>query len=240
MATPTARVVQVTDTHFSSRLGVPVEWPATMEWLLDDPPDLIVHTGDIVLEDPDDEADRAFACELLRQVPVPLLAVPGNHDIGFYGDDTHRARRVDTFRETWGSDRFEVELAGWHLVGVNCYLLGDEAHDAWLAGAVATGAPVAVFIHQPLTGEPADGWEMPRPAAETFHQVTRDADVRVVSSGHRHRSAHLGGAVWAPSLTIPGDDWGEHPSDPRCGLVEHRLDDDGRHRHRIVRPWNEM
>ena len=239
MATLAARVVQLTDTHFSARLGMPAEWPATRDWLLAAPPDLVVHTGDIVLGDPDDENDRAFAGELLEQLPAPLLAVPGNHDAGFYGEDADRPRRLDAFRHAWGDDRFVVGLAGWRLVGVNCYLLGDAEHDAWLADAVDSNEPVAVFIHQPIVGEPADGWETPRPAAEAFRRATVGADVEVIASGHRHRSAHLGRAVWAPSLTIPGDDWGEHPSDPRCGLVEHRLDADGGHRHRTVRPWQE-
>lgn len=239
MATPTARVVQLTDTHFSARLGIPPEWSATRDWLLADPPDLVVHTGDIVLEDPDDDSDRSFARELLSQVPAPLVAVPGNHDVGFYGDDADRPRRLEAFRTAWGSDRFVDHLPGWRLVGVDCYLLGDAEHDAWLAEAVETDQPVAVFIHQPLVGEPSDGWEMPRQAAAAFARATAQADIRVVASGHQHRSAHLGLAVWAPSLTVRGDELPGHPSDPRCGLVEHRLEVDGRHHHRVVRPWEQ-
>lgn len=239
MATPAARVVQLTDTHFSARLGVPDEWTATLDWLLADPPDLVVHTGDVVLEDPDDEADRSFAAGLLDQVPAPLVAVPGNHDIGFYGEDADRPRRLANFRAAWGNDRFVMDLAGWRLVGVDCYLLGNDEHDAWLAEAVDTEAPIAVFVHQPISGEPVDGWEMPRAAANAFQRAADAGDVRMVASGHRHRSARLGRAVWAPSLTVRGDDWGEHPSDPRCGVVEHRLDVADGHRHRIVRPWQD-
>ena len=47
-AAPSARVVQITDTHLSPRLGVPPQWPALVDWLADNPADLVVHSGDIV------------------------------------------------------------------------------------------------------------------------------------------------------------------------------------------------
>ena len=93
-AVDSARVVQLTDTHFSANDGVPAQWPPTLDWLRQDPPDLVVHSGDIVFEDPDDEADRAFARRLLDDVPVRLACIPGNHDVGRYGDEADRARRV--------------------------------------------------------------------------------------------------------------------------------------------------
>ena len=94
-----ARVVQLTDTHFSAKDGVPAHWPPTLDWLRQDPPDLVVHSGDIVFEDPDDETDRAFARRLLDDVPGRLRCIPGNHDVGMYGDEAHRARApVQMFR----------------------------------------------------------------------------------------------------------------------------------------------
>jgi 3',5'-cyclic AMP phosphodiesterase CpdA len=230
------RVVQLTDTHFSHRLGVPAQWPAVVAWLRDDPPDLVVHTGDIVYEDPDDDADRAFAGELLDQLTGPPAIIPGNHDIGFYGEDDDRERRLDAFRSAWGGDRFVADLAGWRLVGADAYLLGTDEHDQWLASAVTTSGPVAVFVHQPVAGEPADGWEMPEPARAAFARAVAGVDVRVIASGHRHRWRTLGPAVWAPSLTLVGDEHGDG-SDPRPGLVEHRFSPTGEHHHRVVRPW---
>ena len=90
------RIVQLSDTHLSARQGVPAQWPSTLAWLRADPPALVVHSGDIVLEDPDDAADRDFARRLLAAIPSDVVVIPGNHDVGDYRDE--RAvieRRVD-------------------------------------------------------------------------------------------------------------------------------------------------
>jgi 3',5'-cyclic AMP phosphodiesterase CpdA len=230
-----ARVVQLTDTHFSASDGVPAHWPPTLDWLRQDPPDLVVHSGDIVFEDPDDEDDRAFARQLLDDVPVRLVCIPGNHDIGKYGDEADRARRVNTFRETWGDDRFVLDLAGWRLVGADAYLLGDTEHDDWLHSVTHTGAPVLVFVHQPLSGDPNDGWQMTEAARAAFGAAVEGSDMRIVASGHRHTAGRFGRAVWAPSLTVEGDDLGG--TDPRCGVVEHVLGAGGGYEVSVVRPW---
>lgn len=232
-----ARVVQITDTHFSSERGTPHQWLPVVEWLHDDPPDLMVHTGDIVLEDPDDVADREFAAQLLAQIRVPYVVIPGNHDIGFYGEDADRPSRLAAFRATWGDDRFVRDLGGWRLVGIDAYLLGTREHDDWVRAAVATDRPVLVFVHQPVADEPADGWEMPVPARGAFERAIDGADVRVVASGHRHCWLRAGRALWAPSLTLTSDD-PVAGADPRPGLVEHLLSPTGHHTHRVLRPWD--
>lgn len=236
MAPQRARVVQISDTHFRSTLPPPVHWRTVVDWLAADPPDLVVHTGDIVYEDPDDEDDRAFAKALLEQSPVPYVVIPGNHDIGSFEDELGRTTRIDAFRETWGDDRFTRDLAGWRLVGVDTYLLGTPEHDEWLRAAVHVDRPVAAFVHQPLQGDQVDGWEMPPAPRRAFERATTGADVRVVACGHRHCAFHLDRAVWAPSLTMTSSD-PVTGADPRPGLVEHTLSTDGSHDHRVVRPW---
>jgi hypothetical protein len=231
-----ARVVQISDTHFSAAGGVPPQWAAVLDWLAEDPPALLVHTGDLVYEDPDDAEDRAFAKRLLDQVPVPYVVIPGNHDIGFFGEESEQPRRLAAFLAAWGEDRFVRDLAGWRVVGANTYLLGTPAHDEWLRAAVTTAGPVLVFVHQPVHGEPSDGWEMPPVARQAFIRATGGADVRVVASGHRHCSLAAGRAIWAPSLTLTNDEPIDG-CDPRPGLVEHLLSPGGHHTHRVVRPW---
>ena len=216
-----ARVVQFSDTHISHRDGVPPTLMGLLDRLDERPPDVLVVTGDIVREDPDDADDREYAHAMLTGSPYPVLAIPGNHDIGFYGEDDDRPRRVAAFCEQWGSDRFAVEVAGWRLVGANAYLLGDAGHDAWLRDAVTTGSPTAVFIHQPQTGgEPKDGWETPPWARAAFDSAIDGGDVRLIASGHRHRSIHRDRTVWAPSTTILGDTFLDG-TDPSLGAIEY-------------------
>ena len=56
--------------------------------------------------------------------PVPYVVIPGNHDIGFFGEEADLPRRLAAFRAAWGDDRFVRDLAGWRLVGADAYLLG--------------------------------------------------------------------------------------------------------------------
>jgi alkaline phosphatase D len=233
-----ARIVQLSDTHFSARAGVPSGWPAVLEWLRADPPDLVVHSGDIVFEDPDDAADRSFAKRLLDDVPAPLAIIPGNHDVGFYGEESQLPGRLATFVATWGTDRFAVDLAGWRVVGVDAYLLGiADDHDGWFAAATHVDRPVLVFVHQPVRGDGDDEWVMADHARVAFDAAIAGADVRVIASGHRHRAHRIGPAVWAPSLTLTGSTDDRVPGDVRPGLLAHAISADGDHAVEVVRPW---
>ncbi len=232
-AAQSVTVTQLTDTHLSAVTGL----PSSLRWLLGEvaasPPDLIALTGDIVYEDPDDVDDRGFARAVFADLPSPLLTIPGNHDIGFYGEDEQRSARLAAFVETWGSDRFAIDAAGWRLVGANAYLLGEPEHDTWFGESVAIDRPVAVFIHQPVVDSTGDGWEMPPAACAAFNQAVEGADVRLVASGHRHCYADRGRDVWAPSTTIPGEQRNDR-SDPRLGAVEFTFCDDGTVSHRLI------
>ena len=233
---PAARVVQLSDPHLSAEAGIPATWPSVLRWLTDEPPDLVVLSGDLAEDDPDDDADRAFAHDVLSAIPAPTVAIPGNHDVGFYGEEDRLPARVAAFVATWGADRFQRDLAGWRVVGIDAYRLGEDEHDAWFELAVTTTRPVLVFVHQPVAGDGDDEWVMAPSARAAFARAIADADVRVVASGHRHRHHRDGRAVWAPSLTLVGPDV-DLPGDPRPGCLEHRLGPGGGYDVDIVRPW---
>jgi alkaline phosphatase D len=231
------RVVQLSDTHLAAGCGVPSPMRSLIDWIESEPPDLIVHSGDIVWEDPDRADDRAFAREVIDALPCPVHAIPGNHDVGFF-ETEHFARRLAAFRDTWGADRFVVDGDGWRLVGIDVYAVGDAAADGWITRAAATSDPLAVFIHQPLTGEPSDGWDLPAPVRARCYELLAGRDVRLVASGHRHCAVarpQLDGAthVWAPSATLTGSE-PYHGGDPSPGAVEYRFHPDGGWTHRFV------
>src|SRR6476659_10002740 len=122
------RVIQLSDSHLAAATGVPPTVQSLLAWIAGDPPDLVVHTGDIVWFDPDDTRDRAFARRLLSTLPCPLLAVPGNHDVGFF-DREHLPPRLDAFRASWAGDRFVHDADGWRLVGFDIYTVGEHEAD---------------------------------------------------------------------------------------------------------------
>ncbi len=233
------RVVQLSDSHLSAASGIPKSVQSLLDWINVDPPDLVVHTGDIVWFDPDDTLDRAFARLVLSKLPCPLLSIPGNHDVGFFETERLPAR-LAAFRTTWGDDRFVHEADGWRLVGFDIYTVGDSDADAWLANALDTELPMAVFVHQPLSGEPDDGWQAPDPVLAQCDELIAGHDVRVIASGHRHcrvvRQGDRGAThVWAPSTTLEASE-PYHGGDPTPGAVEYRFEADGNWSHRFVDP----
>ena len=136
--------------------------------------------------------------------------MPGNHDVGFF-ERQRLPARLDAFRATWGADRFVVDADGWRLIGVDVYTVGDDEADAGVASALDDDRPIALFIHQPLAGEPKDGWQLPDEVLARCDELLAEHDVRVIASGHRHCRAvraEPGGAthVWAPSTTLVGSE----------------------------------
>jgi 3',5'-cyclic AMP phosphodiesterase CpdA len=185
---------------------------------------------------------------VIDALPCRWVAIPGNHDVGFFDETAELQRRRAAFVATWGADRFAVEFGGWRLVGINTYTLGDPAADEWFAGALRRAhhdaEHVAVFTHQPVDGEPVDGWEMPGAARRRFGELIAGAPVRVVATGHRHCAVvreRPGGDVagqavhvWAPSTTLTGQR-AHDGGDPAPGAVEYRFAADGEWSHRFVR-----
>jgi 3',5'-cyclic AMP phosphodiesterase CpdA len=227
------RVVQISDTHLSAEQGVPDQLQKLLDWIVADPPDLLVHTGDIVWEDPDLASDRAFARGVLSGLPCDVVFIPGNHDVGFF-ETARFPDRLAAFGDTWGGDRFVRDVdTGWRLVGVDVYAVGEPASDHWLMSALDTARPVALFVHQPIDGEPEDGWQLPDPVRDRLRRAVARRGVRVIASGHRHCAVarRPPGSdtdcthVWAPSTTLTGSP--HHGGNPAPGAVEYRFGHDG-------------
>ena len=231
------RVVQLSDTHLSAAQAIPTSLLALLDWIRADPPDLLIHTGDVVWEDPDDAVDRQFAHDVLGDVACAMATIPGNHDVGFF-DQSRLDTRLDAFRSMWGDNRFALDVAdGWRLVGIDVYAVGRDEDDDWVRVALDTSAPIAVFVHQPLAGEPEDGWQLPDHVRSWIVEQLADRDVRLVASGHRHcrvvshptpTTAH----VWAPSTSLTGTPY--HGSDPTPGAVEYTFGENGSWSSRFV------
>ena len=149
------RIIQLSDTHISHRGGVPA---GNMSLLADHlnhdiRPDLVIHTGDVVIADPDSARDRDAARRLLARIEAPLLVLPGNHDVGESADAPWKdipvtGQRIAAFSSAWGDDRFFLpgdaagRCAEWVFIGLNSERFGSglpQEHEQWdwLAEAAA-------------------------------------------------------------------------------------------------------
>jgi 3',5'-cyclic AMP phosphodiesterase CpdA len=247
------RIVQLSDTHISHLGGVPAE---NMSLLADHinnaiRPDLVVHTGDVVIANPDSAADRDAARRLLALVDAPLRVLPGNHDVGESADAPWKdlpvtGERIAAFLSAWGDDRFFLpgdatnRSGDWVFIGLNSERFGsglpqeDEQWD-WLAGAAerARGKSVMLFLHKPLwwPGGSQSGLTIPAAARDRLTALFAGARLRVVANGHVHRYRHaLEGEVLtvsAPSATfaLPAEP-GHGLAAGTPGIVEYVIDGD--------------
>src|SRR6185437_1361867 len=214
-------------------------------------PDLVIHTGDVVIADPDSARDRDAAKRLLARIEAPLFVLPGNHDVGESADAPWKdlpvtGERIAAFSSAWGDDRFflpgdATDRSGdWVFIGLNSERFGsglpqeDEQWD-WLAGAAerARGKSVMLFLHKPLwwPGGSQSGITIPAADRDRLAALFAGARLRVVANGHVHRYRHaLEGevrTVAAPSATfaMPAEPArGLEPSTP--GIVEYVIDGD--------------
>jgi 3',5'-cyclic AMP phosphodiesterase CpdA len=217
-------VLHVSDTHLDPLGGPPLRnWDRVVAHVAAEPVDLVVHTGDIVLHEPDDDAAHGFARAQLDRLAVPWCAVPGNHDVGdgppkpWFGEAITDAR-LARYRAHWGADRWSRRLGDWQLIGLNAILLGtglaaEAEQAAWLDAELAANRarPIALFFHKPLFATaPADDDDStqlaPRAARHGLLARLAGSSVRLVASGHCHeyRRYDVDGITfaWAPTTAF--------------------------------------
>jgi 3',5'-cyclic AMP phosphodiesterase CpdA len=241
-----ARLAIVSDSHLSLRTPeAEANWSAVVEHVASVVPDLVVHLGDLSLDGAHDPDDLRFARSQLDRLPVPWLAIPGNHDIGDNPSAATPAEEVVTVErcERWndliGADRWSVELADWSLVAINAQLIGtglqaEEEQWVWLDGELAkqpVGKPTALITHKPITAGADELAEapprrfLPGPDGRPVTDRAGTDLIDLVLSGHVHqyRRLEFGSTVhvWAPTT------WAVLPeaAQPtlgvkRCGVIE--------------------
>jgi 3',5'-cyclic AMP phosphodiesterase CpdA len=244
--TEAMRIVQISDTHLSHRGGIGNRNFEELAAFINDQlrPDLVVHTGDVSILDPDSGADRQAARELLGLISAPLRVLPGNHDVGEPGDRpwagfSATSDRVAAFTGVFGPDHWAELLDGYAVIGFNSEILAtglpeEQAQWDWLGtlAGQAAGRPALVFCHKALWAPapgPADvALSIPGSVLERLLRTLDLLDIRVYGSGHLHRFevGRHGDAlcVCAPStafVTRTGDDLAG-PGLRQLGVVEYR------------------
>lgn len=242
-------VLQVSDAHLSPRTKLfRRNFARVRKWAEGTRPDLVVATGDLSLDGAGREEDMEFAAAAHHALPAPMLAVPGNHDVGSHPstmpgqpvDDARLAR----FRRHLGRDRWVRDLPGWRLVGLNSEVMGtghaEEAAQAAFAEAAAAGAGerrIALFLHKPVfidrpDDQAFDYWSVPPHGRPSLAPLLRHPGLRLIASGHLHLHRRFAAGpvafVWTPPLSFvvhPREQEGL-PGERLCGALVHRLHDD--------------
>ncbi|GAA2013904.1 metallophosphoesterase family protein [Brevibacterium samyangense] len=243
-------VVQITDTHNSAHGGDTNEnLVKTIEFVNGLNPDLIVHTGDVSILDPDNAADRAEAKKLLAGFTAPLRVLPGNHDVGEpgeqpFGGASVTSERVAAFREVFGEDRWVEKVDDFRIIGFNSELMGsglpeEEEQWAWLESLPleCADAPVILFCLKPVYAripeQQVPALAFGQESLDRFRPILEKLNVQMLGSGHLHHFAtsEPNGipAISAPSTAFVHRGAAEvlGPGLSQLGVVEYQLGEDG-------------
>ena len=256
------RLLQVADVHLGAGHEHHLDnWRKVIHWVARERPDQVIVNGDLVMSDPDDEKDHAFARAEIGRLGVAVRYLPGNHDVGdniVNGKMPQRvsAERLARFRRCYGEDHWSFDAAGWGFVGVNAQLFGSaglaEEAEQWTfietSFAQHRGKPIALFVHKPLFLDHPDEADSEDPSVSQscldlasrtrLLSLCRAHGVKLVSCGHKHqtRSFSLDGIyhLWGPSTAcVNGAPSALHWGTREVGFIDYRFRPDG-FDHRIV------
>lgn len=184
------RFLHVSDLHFGGHGDPELDRALLAQWS----PDLVIATGDLTHRGRREQHERAAT--FLRGLGVPVLAVPGNHDIPYRIPARVRTPWVE-FERQWQTTEPLFASADLHVVGVNSVQpwrhQSGAVRDAQLARVrekLATAAPGAlrvVALHHQLLNAP---WRArKRPVSRRGHvlQSVAGAGADLILSGHVHQ-----------------------------------------------------
>lgn len=219
------RILHITDTHLSGTHPVfQFNWHLFAARVRALQPDLVIHTGDAAISDPDRVEDIAFARAEMDKLGVRYLIVPGNHDVGdnpVTADWLHRQPKhcTEERRQAWithfGPDFWVEEIDGYRFVGLNAQLFGtglvaEDAQWDMLREALKAGGQIVLVSHKPLYSQ-VDGSDLPLnsippDASREIEALCTETGVLVHLSGHLHRHKIIERAgfprVWGASTAF--------------------------------------
>jgi len=173
-------------------------------------PDFVAHTGDIIMGSSTNEGDTYVEflnyMNFIRDMGVPLYAVPGNHDLYPDGVWDH------IWGEMFGPHYYYFDYQGARFIFMDTELYeGDmqviggfpEGEIDWLKNllddAQQKNMPVFVFMHRPLYVQKYDGTCVPNDESgsrafqgneeqrdEVINLLNSHSVVKYVFSGHKH------------------------------------------------------
>jgi 3',5'-cyclic AMP phosphodiesterase CpdA len=190
-----ARILHLSDLHAGTREDPEIERAvASLVALVE--PELIVASGDLTHRGRRDQHERA--ARFLRGLGVPLVVIPGNHDIP-YSFPARFTRTFAEFERHWQTTEPVYRSERLHVVGLNSVRpwrqqsggLRQSQLDqaARLLGEAQDGALRVAVLHHHLIGAP---WRTrKKPVARRNHVLGSlvDAGAELILAGHIHQAA---------------------------------------------------
>ncbi len=187
------RVLHLSDLHFGARDDTSIE-RGIRELVERVEPRLVIASGDLTHRGRREQHEHA--ARFLRGLELPLLTVPGNHDIPY----TFPARFTSTwaeFERQWESTEQTYSSDGLHVVGLNSVRAwrhqSGGIRDVQLAEATeriragAEGALRIAVLHHQMIGAP---WRTKKKPVARRNEVLAqlvDSGAELVLGGHIHQ-----------------------------------------------------
>ena len=219
------KIALLSDTHLAAMTtDFTANCRAVIDWINRSGAAMAIHLGDISADGIKVPDQLSEARAVLDAIDVPLLCIPGNHDVGdnpIPGLAMHEppvtATTLARFRSSFGPDRWLQPAGSWSLIGLNAQLFGDGSvedvdQQAWLGEALAgIDGPIGLFLHKPWFRAAIDDTELhpryvPIGVRRRLADLFAARDLRFVASGHTHqlRRRMVGGVehFWVPSTAF--------------------------------------
>lgn len=186
------RLVHISDTHFGTEMTPVVN--ALRDAIAQQAPDVVVLSGDITQRAR--ASQFAAARDFCDSLGVPVLAVPGNHDIPLYHAFDRLLRPYHNYTRYFGAREWIARHGDLVLVGFDATSPFRHTRGKLTAAHVerklaqarkqAQDAMLVAVVHQPLmVSWPEDTYEILIGAAEVAEVFSRHR-VAAVLSGHVH------------------------------------------------------
>ena len=202
----TQHIAVLADVHVTPGNDRDTALRAVVEEINSQPFDLVIMAGDMTNEGSDTEL--ANVNSILSQIKHPLAVIPGNHEL------TWSQSATKTVFDTWGNDRFVVDLDSLVVVGISCgpYMKMGDGHIKqedlhWLRSTLEQykGRRVLSVNHYPLKDD-LDNWQ-------DYVNILADFPIVAHINGHYHRwiryqGGDIEGAMVRALKMGDGDDYG--------------------------------
>jgi 3',5'-cyclic AMP phosphodiesterase CpdA len=189
------RVLHVSDLHFGTREDPAMEH-ALQALIARVRPELIIASGDLTHRGRRDQHE--LAARFLRSFGLPLLAIPGNHDIP-YTFPSRFIRPWAEFERLWETTEPVYSSDSFYVVGLNSVrpwrhqsgaLRREQLQRACrLLGEAPPGALRIVVLHHHLLGAPWRSTKKPVSDRNRVLATLVDGGAELVLAGHIHQAA---------------------------------------------------